>query len=161
MSYAQNNTTLIDDLPSLDELEMPKSYGLSMIPETEMNKYQKFVRNNGHSPPTESGMGFKNNHHQSSKSSNNHIENHNNQYNQNNQNNQYNPYEAEIIHENFEENSHKHEHGTSNCVDVAEHTSSCLVCSRLYTNNNTVFILMIIFLAIVNLLLLKRILETA
>ena len=48
----------------------------------------------------------------------------------------------------------------NNCVDVADHASTCMVCSKLYTNNNTVFILIIIFLAVVNLLLLKRILET-
>lgn len=48
----------------------------------------------------------------------------------------------------------------NNCVDVSEHTLNCIVCSKLYNNNNTLYILVIIFLAIVNLLLLKRILET-
>jgi hypothetical protein len=40
-----NNITLIDDLPTIEELEIPKSSGMSMIPPNEANKYQKFIRN--------------------------------------------------------------------------------------------------------------------
>jgi hypothetical protein len=81
----------------------------------------------------------------------------------------YQPYNAKRVYENFEERpklkkQHNHNHNDSsdnhhNCVDIAEHTSNCLVCSKLYSSNNTLYILLIIFLAIVNLLLLKRILE--
>jgi len=184
----QNNVTMIDELPSLDELEVPKTTGLTMIPQTEVNKYQKFVRNSGYVPPDESGM-------QTNKKNNlqmNNIPRNNTQMNQMNQNNiirenmmynnnnhmhhrhenyvnynlnkQYNPYESEIVYERFDSSpkdnkTYKNEIN-NNCVDVAEHASQCLVCSKLYTNNNTIFILIIIFLAVVNLLLLKRILET-
>ena len=56
MSYSQNHVTLIDDLPLLEDIDKPKTHGLTMIPETEVNKYQKFLRNSGYDPPLESGM---------------------------------------------------------------------------------------------------------
>ena len=51
-----NNITLIDDLPTIEELEIPKSSGMSMIPPNEANKYQKFIRNSGITTPPQSGM---------------------------------------------------------------------------------------------------------
>ena len=72
----------------------------------------------------------------------------------------YNPYEEEVIQENYEKKMTNVEKYSNHCIDVAEHTANCVVCSKLYANNNTIFILIIVFLALVNLLLLKRILET-
>jgi len=45
------------------------------------------------------------------------------------------------------------------CISVADHTEGCMVCSRLYRNDNTMLIIVIVFLGVVNLLLIKRILE--
>lgn len=202
MSYTQNNVTFIDDLPLLDDLEPPKTHGLTMIPQTEVNKYQKFVRNAGHSPHSQSGMMsnhttknitpiskqiYEYNEHdhniqQLHRNINPSHHSHPSQHSHYNTNNQYNPYKDEMVYENYEDNNdvnvdknnkdnkinktklkkYKHEtlYNDNNCVDIAEHVTNCIVCSKLYTNNNTVFILIIIFLAIVNLLLLKRILET-
>jgi len=53
MNYGK---TLIDDLPTLDDLEKAKTSGLTMIPSEQVNKYQKFIRNSGFKTPNESGM---------------------------------------------------------------------------------------------------------
>ncbi len=52
---------MLDDLPNLDDLETPKqtpNNGMSMIPPSEVNRYQKFIRNNGISTPKQAGMGM-------------------------------------------------------------------------------------------------------
>ena len=51
-----NNITLIDDLPTIEELEIPKSPGMNMIPPNEANKFQKYIRNSGVTTPSQSGM---------------------------------------------------------------------------------------------------------
>ena len=167
MSY-KNQITLIEDLPSLDDLEIPKSAGMSMIPPNESNKYQKFIRNNGYTTPNQSGMG------PTGKHQNLKIiqpppleEPRQNFYFEPEE--EYQPYNAQRVYENYDtpplplKQSHSHIDRITghSCVDVAEHTINCLVCSKLYANNNTIFILIIVFLAVVNLLLLKRILETS
>ena len=53
MSNYRTNVTMIDDLPSLDDLE--GNSGLSMIPSDNANQINKFIRN-GYQPPQESGM---------------------------------------------------------------------------------------------------------
>jgi hypothetical protein len=60
-----DNITMIDELPDLDDIEvptpiLPKSKGLNMIPDDMSNKYQKNIRNS-HNVPNESGMYSDNN----------------------------------------------------------------------------------------------------
>lgn len=188
-----NNVTLIDDLPSLDELEINKSHGLSMIPQTETHKYQKFIRNSGYNTPEQAGMqNDRKMHSQYSRDENAYTSINSNQYAHDNlyNNVHINPhnnphsdhintphmadmqnidYMPENTYETYERQPKMQKNVNKppnkpyikhhNCIDVAEHTHNCLVCSKLYTNNNTLYILIIVFLAIVNLLLLKRILD--
>lgn len=74
-------------------------------------------------------------------------------------NEKYNPYR---IHENFESsvNIPSNKKSEPSCVDIAEHTANCLVCSKLYNNNNVFLIILIVFLAAVNILLIKYVLDT-
>ena len=51
-----NNYTLIDELDKLDEPDVPRTAGMTMIPEEVMYKYQKFIRNSTYKTPFESGM---------------------------------------------------------------------------------------------------------
>ena len=212
-----NNVTLIDDLPTIEELEMPKSHGMTMIPQNEVNKFQKFIRHNGINTPSQSGMMSNSRYPKQSHDvmSNNtygqqprdvmgnntyHKQPYdvmgNNMYRQqppdepNNlrdqmyeeidfnpqlyryhppndkymdmhKNEKYNPYK---IQENFDSTTtpedKKEDKKVHNCVDIAEHTASCLVCSKLYGNNNILFIFLLVFLAFVNILLLKYVLES-
>ena len=79
----------------------------------------------------------------------------------------YNPYESKKIQENFRTMTMperipipiEHMHSKINCVEVSEHAVCCNVCSRLYSNNNAVFIFIIIFQSVILILLIKRILE--
>ena len=66
-----------------------------------------------------------------------------------------NPYqvneELPIIRENF--------NPILNCLDIANHTKSCPICTKFYDNDKTVYIIIIIILAVITALLLKRVLE--
>lgn len=46
-----------------------------------------------------------------------------------------------------------------NCVDVNSHIQSCPICSRLYNHDKTIYIIVIVMLAIICLLLLKKVLN--
>lgn len=47
-----------------------------------------------------------------------------------------------------------------NCVQLAEHAANCKVCTKLYHNDKTIYIITIIILVIICILLFKKILET-
>ena len=184
-----NNVTLIDDLPTIEELEIPKSAGMRMIPPNEVNKFQKYIRNSGMTTPTQSGM-MSNSRIQPQKPQQQHnmfeqpsddpnnlreqmyqeidfnpqLQRYhppNERYGHMTQNEKYNPYR---IYENFDTSATTTPQTKKNelsCVDIAEHTANCLVCSKLYAaTNNVMLIILVVFLALVNLLLLKRILES-
>ncbi len=135
--------TMIDDLPDVSEIDYRNSNnnnsGLAMVPRDISDKIAGKIRNTSHQFHDSSGM--------------------NNMYNQN-PNNFNGIIEPSYYHMDQADNGPTHIFNRNSCVDVSEHTVHCTVCSKLYNNNNTVFILVIIFLAIVNLLLLKRILES-
>jgi hypothetical protein len=190
-----NNITLIDDLPTIEELEIPKSNGMSMIPPNEASKFQKYIRNNGITtppqsgmmsnsriqqppPPTQSGMmqNQRNMYQQQPIDDPNNLREQmyneidfnpqlhryhppNDKYMHMSHNEKYNPYR---IHENFESSvtTPSIKKNDPSCVDIAEHTANCLVCSKLYNNNNAFLIILIVFLAIVNILLIKYVLDT-
>ncbi len=46
-----------------------------------------------------------------------------------------------------------------NCIDIARHVQNCPICSRFYNNDKTAYVIAIVVLAIVCLLLLKRVLN--
>lgn len=64
-------------------------------------------------------------------------------------------------HENYRENfsSENKDPLSYNCVDIAKHIQNCPICSRFYNNDHTAYIIAIVVLAIVCLLLLKRVLN--
>jgi len=45
------------------------------------------------------------------------------------------------------------------CLDVAEHIANCPICSKFYNNDKTIYIIAIVVLAVVCILLLKRVLD--
>jgi hypothetical protein len=127
------NVTFIDDLPSLDELE--HSGGGAAI----RNKY---IRNNAYNPPEESGMAS---------------------YKQD-----FIPQISYSQHQqmqpqfDFVEQQPSPYYSSSSelsCITVAEHTKNCIVCSRLYNNDVSGYIIVIVLLAILSIILMKRILN--
>ena len=59
----------------------------------------------------------------------------------------------------FNINSTKSHQEKLECIDVHDHVQSCPICSRFFKNENTVYIIVIIILAIICILLLKRVLN--
>jgi hypothetical protein len=241
MSNSKNNVTLIDDLPDLEDLDNEKSEGLRMIPNEQVNRLQKFIRNSSYKTPFESGMDTtripgnypqfppynpnsqsappynprnnpRNNFRNDNLQNMNHIQqmqkiqqiqqmqqqqNYNtNNFNNNDMNdydddydndydNHYDTlrkikkrrknYNADIDEDKYikgypeyadkpEENVkiesyEKPKDKNITCVDVANHASSCNVCSRLYNNDKTIFIIAIVLLSIICIILLKKVLE--
>lgn len=60
--------------------------------------------------------------------------------------------------ENYEE-IHDDYKFRGNCIDVAQHTHNCPVCSKLYNTDKTIYMVIIGLLLIVTLILIKKVLE--
>jgi hypothetical protein len=45
------------------------------------------------------------------------------------------------------------------CIDVAEHTSNCIVCSKIYNTDNSLYIISISVLLLIIVVLIKKILD--
>ena len=141
------NITPIDQLPELEDLER----GNSMLPENEDNKYSKFIRGS-HVSPQQSGM--------------NPYNNQNQQQNQQNQQNQQ-QYQPEMYKDNKEQifndvgsvPKYTLQDGSPTCIDVANHIATCPICSKFYNNDKTIYIIAIILLALICILLLKKLLD--
>ena len=171
MSYRTNkNYTLIEELPDLEDLERGNQNhnggGINMIPPDNANQIQKFIRNNVYDPPVESGMA------QLQRS----------QPQRQNQQHQKLPEQTQITQfimppppppqnqfmdesmyePNFNQPpTYRHNPPSYdiNCINVADHTTNCIVCSRLYQHNTSGYIVVIILLAVICILLLKRVLN--
>ena len=135
------NVTPINMLPDLEDLEtnlppqqpsdnLYHSQQNILSPE-QMDKYKKAIRT-PHQVPKEAGMTSESYYHYGG-------------YEE--------PYsENKITTYNMPEN-------TPSCLEVAEHIVNCPICSQLYKNDRTIYIVIIVILTIVCLLLLKKILN--
>ena len=155
-NYKTNkNITFIDDLPYLDQLENKPSM-INMIPPDKTQIIRKFIRNNNYDPPFESGMmvqqqalppqNFNDDDYIQQKT----YQKHNNNFDEEKSYDHPPTPPLPPIKNYYQELS---------CISVAEHTANCVVCSRLYENNNTIYIVTIILLSIICILLLKRVLN--
>jgi hypothetical protein len=151
--YAQpnkNKVTFIDDLPNLEELESggdtQSMHGVGNhnpfqqgnVPE----KFQKFIRNpdGRHQPPNESGMNSTHQQHQQ-------------QQQQQHQHQQHQQQEF------FEKPVQQQFSNTPSCLEVHDHVQTCPICSRFFKNDNSAYIIAIVILAIICILLLKKVLN--
>jgi hypothetical protein len=170
MSYRTNkNYTLIEELPDLEELERGnQNYnggGINMIPPDNANQIQKFIRNNVYEPPVESGMAQQQRPQQRQQSP---VQPPPPEQTQITQFIMPPPpppqfMEDSMMYEQNQQNQmyrHHHPHSYDiNCINVADHTTNCIVCSRLYQHNTSGYIVVIILLSIICILLLKRVLN--
>ena len=160
MSYSTAGAqkfTMIDDLPDLDDLEGPgptpyqravvrgdnraSQYpGSQILPAGQEPRYRKFIRDS-HSSPSESGMA----HNLVSQA----------------------PMmesppmvpEIEAYHQAEETKKYAALNDTPSCLNVAEHISGCPICSKFYNDDKSIYIIAIIVLAVICLLLLKKVLD--
>ncbi len=169
MSY-KNNITMIDDLPDISDIDGTSNSmgGLSMIPDSA--RFQKFLRNNNNNNlHNSSGMNsgqdnYKLGYHNINQGS--YIDS----MPQQNMSNIYSSKlpqhlygssggfapESQMYYEAYDSPQYK---DNLNCRDVASHISNCHVCSRLYNNDKTYYIIAICVLIIICILLFKRILD--
>lgn len=150
---SSKNVTMIDDLPYLEDLER-ESYN-NGVPPMELKQIQKFIRNTGYNPPVESGMAA-------------------NSYAQPRRQHHHQPQPqpqpqqmAAMIDEDADVSlpppppNHHHQHRilSLSCIDVAEHANSCIVCSRLYNTDTTLYIIVICILLLFSAILFKKVLD--
>lgn len=126
----QHGVTYIDDLPDLNDLTEPTPH-TQMVPD--QDKYKKFIRNGTGNPAMESGMSRT---------------------------------KVKVIDDNLMEEAqsyaqHTQQHTAQlySCIDIANHIKTCPICSKLYNDDKTLYILCIILLCIVCIILIKRILN--
>lgn len=129
------NVTFIDDLPNLDELEQTSGVRL-----------QKYIRNSGYNPPEESGMMM-------------HTVQPNIDFKP--QISYRQPQQQMLEESDFMPQPQQYRSSSTElcCISVAEHTKNCIVCSRLYNNDTTGHVVVIILLAILSIILMKRVLN--
>ena len=134
---------------------MPNHTPIEMLPELEQLETEKYIRN-VHYPPNEAGMVTTSLTEEHFYTNNNDRQHMHGRIQENSSNGQ--------VHENHSKYPHELIHQTEpcnctlNCVDVANHVSSCPVCCKLYNNNERiVYIITIIILVIICLLLFKKV----
>lgn len=165
----KNMVTFIDDLPLISDVENSSMY--PMIPQNESNKVKRMIRNYDHDMPIESGMNTKSQqlfHEEEMKKKMFEDEQQMIQQQQEQQKENFH-MRMKMFEEQQEDDSHSRKKKKRNrnvdmdcdlnCVSVAEHTTNCLVCSKLYNDDRSLYIGSIIVLLIVSMILLKKVVE--
>lgn len=166
-----NNVTPIDLLPELEELEGPRqlnkatrhggppmskyqeTYGGDILPPGEMDRMNKFIRGNMNIP-REAGM-----------------QPYHENFNDNEQMRasmdgtpspmtiqQHNYYEPMNTSGEYTAKYSLPQNSPS-CIDCANHVDACPICKAFFNNDKTVYIIAIVVLAIICLILLKKVLD--
>ena len=150
MNADSNNFTMIADLPDLDDVEASTrgntidhnnhANSQHILPEEHQGKYSKFIRN-PHQPRQQSGMASAQP-----------------MYEQQINDSYYQPPEPqpEPIQETI---SYKMPNNTPSCLVVAEHIANCPICSKVYNDDKSIYIVSIVILVIICILLLKKVLD--
>jgi len=147
--------TRIADLPELaddfgDDMLGVGDGGLQVPGDLPRENYSKFIRNNHSMAP---GSGMSRNSHETYGG--------------------YNPSNSRGGHAtmNYEENYQEQQPpmpmmpppppapASFSCLDIAGHVQNCPICSKLYANDKTVYIIAIVILILICLLLMKRVLN--
>lgn len=154
MSYSTiKNVTPINMLPELEDLEAGSGAkpnyssvpGAQMIPNSEIERMARHVRN-GHVLHPDSGMvPYKELEMMQQRPQ---------MYSNTQMMNSYGtPIGAEVV------ETKNVSPASPSCLDVADHIANCPICSKFYNNDKTIYIIAIVLLAIVCILLLKRVLD--
>lgn len=153
MHAQKRNFTYIDELPELEDLESSDGMHRGMSRDSPMGmphtagkplqffeqgppggipeKFRKFIRSPMGPAPPESGMAPHAQHHQPEF---------------------FQPPPPEAPPARPEANS-------PTCLEICSHIDSCPICSKFYKNDNSIYIIAIVVLAIICILLLKRVLN--
>jgi len=161
---SRNNVTMIDDLPYLEDLE--RESFINGVPPAELKQISKFIRNTAYNPPYESGMNSSNMSQQQMI-----MLPQQQQQPQPQQQQQQFQGPSQIIEQNVDQiplqpvdpnfrfQQQMHRILSLSCVDVAEHTANCIVCSKLYNTDTSLYIIVISILLLVSAFLFKKVLD--
>ena len=152
--------------------------GNGILPESEANKYDKFIRHHDNAPAQESGMYVqRGNNMQQPEHPQYPPQQHPQQHPQQPHNHLHPPHshpprenfnrdhiisKESMIDEGFEQPPPKKTYSLSegpSCIDVATHIAECPICSKFYNNDKTLYLLIIAIMSIVCVLLLKRVID--
>ena len=138
-SQPNQNVTMIDDLPDLSDLESNGAQQQFQSHEGEIQdpKYSKYIRSRMNTAAPESGMAPYNPPPQSS----------------------LQPSYPPQQHYQQQEEIRRPSRDSPTCIEIADHVMSCPICSKFYKNDNSVYIIAIVVMAIITILLLKRVLD--
>ena len=159
------NFTLIEDLEDIEDIE-----DIEDVEETD--KYdaknnvnvEKFIRkSNNKNFPLNSGMNYNNTEYNPRLFKTDPIQHSPSEHIPSQQNHiypsQYNrPYERHLNENDYYE-PYENTKTPPTCVEISDHVKNCSVCSRLYQMDKTLYIIAIIVLAIICIILLKRIID--
>lgn len=146
---ALNNVTPIELLPDLEDLDG----GSSIIPNEHRNKAYNKIRPHNNKFHNDSGMNQQPTIIRQPSYVNNNIK----QAPRPSLPNEQEKYGIPIVEEHFK--TFNMPPGTPSCLDVAEHIANCPICSKFYNTDKTIYIIAIISLAIICILLLKKVLD--
>lgn len=164
----KNMVTFIDELPSISDIDDGNMY--PMIPPSESNKIKRMIRNHDHNIPIESGMNTKS--HQIFQD-----EEMQRKMFEDEQQRQFHEQQMRLQEQQQREQQQEHYNNNDNdnrkkkkkhhhhfdddlsCISVAEHTTNCMVCSKLYNDDRSIYSGVIIVLLIISLILLKKVVE--
>jgi hypothetical protein len=133
------NVTLIDDLPYLQDLE-----NSGVQPPDGQPQVAKFIRPTSNVLPTESGMNADFSYIKKNETARKQLQQ---------------PSFPSPVTQDFQPQIRNIVTFETNCVSCAEHTANCIVCSKLYNTDNTMYLIVIVVLLIISVLLLKKILD--
>lgn len=162
----KNMVTFIDELPTMSEIDDGNMY--PMIPPAESNKIKRMIRNHDHNIPIESGMNTKS--HQMFQEEEMQRKMFEDEQQRQFQEQQMQVQEQQQIREQYQTHNydddrrkkkkrHNHFDDGLSCISVAEHTTNCVVCSKLYNDDRSIYSGVIIVLLIISLILLKKVVE--
>lgn len=173
MRNSEPKVTSIDDLPYLEDIDNRSSLPNNGLTLEQQNKVISRIRPS-FQPSAYSGMSINSKNDSISGSK---MQSRQNLVNTNKENNNFSAADNSAQKENIPNQAHfqaqahvqSHSHalqehfnmpiGSPSCLDVADHISKCPICSKFYNTDKTIYIIAIITLAIICILLLKKVLD--
>ena len=162
------NRTYIDELPFLEDVisseQQNLNGGLNMIPSSESGKIKRFIRNNEYNIPHEAGMNTKQQ--QMMEEEQELVKQQQIYEEQQRQLQMQQIQEQEAFELPVYEEKRKHKKKQRyesdcdlNCISVADHAANCIVCSKLYNNDKSLYLAIIGVLIIICIILMKKVVE--
>lgn len=151
------NRTYIDDLPFLEDVMAvePRNGGLNMIPSSESGKIKKFIRNNEYNIPVEAGMNTK----QQQMMEEQELLQQQQIYEEQQRQLQQQENFVEEKRKSKKRHQKNYDECDLNCISVADHAANCIVCSKLYNNDKSLYLAIIGALILICAILMKKVVD--